>query len=165
MPRRHVAGDYAVEAGLFIDRSGKFAISRPDPDLDLGAFINVVKQAVRRAKRMGLDGLVVVMPDVKGFLPPGVMARKEMVTEWAASAQDEMITEWGRLLAGSVKLVLVVPENYIDLERIGVAIARIHGLTANVVSTESEAFDWLARTKLPRDLPRLGPFPPHHRHH
>ncbi|MBF6024143.1 hypothetical protein [Lysobacter niastensis] len=153
-----------MEAGLHIDRSGKFAISRPDPDLVLGAFINVVKVSVRRAKRLGLDGLVVVMPDVKGFLPPDVMARKDMVTEWAASAQDEMITEWGRLTAGSMKLVLVVPENYIDRERIGVAIARIHGLAANVVPTEREAFDWLAHTKLPPNLPRLGPFPPHHRH-
>ena len=140
----------ATVVGLHIDRSRRFGVTRPNADLSLDAFTKAVKHAIHMVKRLALDGLVVVMPEVKGFPPPGVSERKDMVEEWATSARDEMISEWGRLSADShIRLVLVVPAHYIDRGRIGVALAAIRGLTANVFATEHEAVDWLIGTAQP----------------
>ena len=49
------------------------------PELSLEAFTKVVKQAIHMAKRLALGGLVVVMPEVKAFPPPGVSERKDMI--------------------------------------------------------------------------------------
>jgi hypothetical protein len=134
-----------VEAGLLIDRSGQFGICRPDADLTLDAFTAVVKQSIRRAKRLALASVVVVMPVVKGFPPPTVGARQDMITQWAASAREDMIRDWGCMAASCrIRLVVVVPEHYIDRQRIGVIMAAIQGLTGNVFATEREAIDWLA---------------------
>ena len=80
-----------------------------------------------------------------------------------------MISEWGRVSAASrVKLVLVVPEHYIDRGRIGVALAAIRGLTANVLTTEHEAVDWLidtAQPPFPIAVPSAHPRRHHHHHH
>ena len=158
----------ATVVGLHIDRSGRFGITHPSADLSLDAFTKAVKHAIHLTKRLALGGLVVVMPEVKGFPPPGVSERKDMVTQWATSARDEMISEWGTLSADSrIRLVIVAPANYIDRGRIGVALAAIRGLTANVFTTEHEAVDWLIGTT-PPPLPRTGPSAdPHrlHRHH
>lgn len=132
-----------MEPGLLIDRAGKFGICRPDADLTLDAFTKVVKLAIRRAKRLALDGVVVVMLEVKGFPPPNVSARKDMISEWAVSAREEMIRDWACMSAGRIKLVVVAPENYIDHRRVGVVMAAIQGLTGNVFTTEREAIDWL----------------------
>jgi len=91
----------ATSVGLHIDRSRRFGVTRPDADLSLDAFTTAVKQAIHLVKRLALDGLVVVMPEVKGFPVPGVSERKDMVEEWATSARDAMIGEWGRLSAKS----------------------------------------------------------------
>ena len=140
----------ATEVGFDIEPSGRFGVARPNVDLSLDAFTKAVKQAIHMTKQLALDGLVVVMPEVKGFPPPGVSERKYLAEEWATSARYEMISEWGRLSAASrIKLVLVVPENYIDRGRIGVALAAIRGLTANVFATEHEAVDWLIGTAQP----------------
>lgn len=107
------------------------------------------------------------MPEVKGFPPPGVSERKDMITEWATSAQDELISEWGSLCAAShIRLVIVAPEPYIDRGRIGVALAAIRGLTANVFTTEHEAVDWLIGREPPlqRAVPSAHPHRAHHHH-
>lgn len=132
-----------MEPGLLIDRSGKFGICRPDADLTLDAVTNVVKLAIRRAKRLALDGLVVAMPEVKGFPPLTVGERREKATELAESARDELIKEWARMAANHIRLVVVLPENYIHRERIGAALATAKGLACNVFATEREAIDWL----------------------
>ena len=98
-----------MEPGLLIDRSAKFGICRPDADLTLDAVTNVVKLSIRRAKRLALDGLVVAMPEVKGFPPPTVSQRQDMATEVAESARDEMIKEWARMAANRIRLVVVTP--------------------------------------------------------
>lgn len=158
----------ATVVGLHVNPSERFGITRPNADLSLDAFTKVVKHAIHLTKRLALDGLVVVMPEVKGFPPPGVSERKDMITEWATSARDEMISEWGYLCAESrIRLVIVAPEQYIDRGRIGVALAAIRGLTANVFSMEHEAVDWMigmAQPPLPRAAPSAHPHRPHHHH-
>lgn len=132
-----------MESGLLIDRSGKFGICRPSADLTLDAFTKVVKRAIRRAEKLALGGLVVVMPEVKGFPPQTVSERVDMATEFAASAREGMIRDWAGMSAGRIKLVIVAPENYIHRERVGVVMAAILGLTGNVFTTEREAVEWL----------------------
>ena len=134
--------------GLVVNRTLNIGVIHLDADMPLKFFTTVVRWDIRRARRLGLKGLVVVMREVKGFPPPDVMTRKDIVTDWAESARGDAIEELTHYArAAGVRLALAVPEDYIDCDRIGVKIASDQGLTACIVNTEQEAIDWMVREK------------------
>jgi hypothetical protein len=137
-----------MQAGMLINRSLNIGIVHLDADMPFKFFVRVVRWDIRRARRLALEGLVVVIPEVRGFPPPDVMARKDMVIEWAEGARESMIEDLAQhALVARIRLAIVVPEHYIDFERIGVRIGAMHGLTGCVVTTEQEAIDWMVATR------------------
>ena len=82
--------------GLVVDNALNIGFLCLDPYMPLKFFVSVVRWEIRRASRLALAGLIVEIPEVKGFPPPDVMSRKEMVIAWAESAHGDAIEEVGR---------------------------------------------------------------------
>jgi hypothetical protein len=129
---------------LIVDSTRNIGIVHLDADMSFKFFVSAVKWDIHRAKGMALEGLVVVIPEVRGFPPPDALSRKHMAVEWADGARDDMIEQMARdAFAARIRLAIVVPEHYIDRETIGVRIAAMHGLKACVTTTEQAALDWM----------------------
>ena len=130
--------------GLVVDSALNVGFLYLDPYMPLKFFVSVVRWEIRRASRLALAGLIVEIPEVKGFPPPDDMSRKDMVIEWAESAHGDAVEEVGRAARDArLRLAIVAPEDYIDRDLIGLKIAAIHGLTACIVTTEQAAIDWM----------------------
>jgi hypothetical protein len=141
--------------GLVVDKALNIGFLCLDPYMPLKFFVSVVRWEIRRACRLALAGLIVEIPEVKGFLPPDVMSRKDMVTQWAESAHGDAFEDVGRAARDAcLRLAIVAPEDYIDRDLIGLNIAAIHGLTACIVTTEQAAIDWM---KLVTNRQRTSP--------
>jgi len=137
----------AKGADLLVNEALNVGVLYLDADMPLKFFVSVVRWEIHRATQLSLEGLVVVVPEVTGFPPPDFISRKEMVTEWAQAAREEMIERMALdAFSARIRLAIVVSDDYIDRERIGVKIAAANGLTACIVTTEQEAIDWMVAT-------------------
>ena len=114
-----------------LDMEGRLAVFRPAPEVALRQAIALIEQAIATARQCRHDALLVVYAPAQAFEPPSLAARHEFVRRWACAAD------------GAVRVALVVPAQYIDAERFGVAVAVNYGFNANVFPHESEARAWL----------------------
>lgn len=134
------------ESGLVVDSALNIGFLYLDAYMPFKFFVSVVRWEIRRARRLALDGLIVVMPEVKGFPPPDIASREQMVQEWAESARGGAFEELGRAaLEAHLRLAIVAPEDHIDRDLIGVKIAAVHGLIGDIVTTEQGALDWMKK--------------------
>lgn len=108
--------------------------------------IQLLVQAIRHARALGLADLVLNTLGLTGFRQPGVFDRYALTTQCAQSA------------GAALRLVFVVRPELIDFQKIGALIAQNRGTTADVFATETEALAWLDAGRPPRDrFPELEP--------
>lgn len=96
-----------------------------------GSAVALVTTALEQV-RIARHGLCLIEGlELRGFGPPSVAARLEMVRAWAEVA------------GGVVVCALVVRREWIDHEKIGMIAARNRGFHCDVFEAEDEARAWL----------------------
>jgi hypothetical protein len=111
--------------------------------------VELITQALLRARALGLDDIVVNITGLKGFEPPGVFERYDMVTKWVKCVRTFL------------RLAFVARPEYIDAQKIGMLIAQNRGLSADVFASEAAALAWLDARLARRDIrPMLASIPP-----
>lgn len=96
--------------------------------------VKAIREAIVTAREGGLRALLVDILEVR-FEPPGVAGRHVMVRTWAEAAE------------GVLKIAMVAPPRFIDLEKFGVIAAANFNFPGNIFSSEAEALAWLGETK------------------
>lgn len=113
---------FEVVDGVAILRSqAHFAVERG---------MQVVREAIEHAARLGVDKLLVDASRVD-IRNPTVAERFWMVAEWAGVGR------------GSVRVALVIRPELFDPEQFGATVAMNHGLRYRAFTGEAQAMDWL----------------------
>lgn len=111
--------------------------------------VELITQALLRARALGLDDIVVNITGLSGFEPPGVFERYDMVTKWVKCARTFL------------RVAFVAQPGHIDSQKIGMLIAQNRGLSADVFASEAAALVWLDARLARRDIrPMLATIPP-----
>jgi len=119
---------------------------RPHGEITFEQGIELLVQAIRHARALGLADMVLNTLGLTGFQHPGVFDRYALTTQCAQSA------------GAALRLVFVARLELIDFQKIGVLIAQNRGATIDIFATETEALAWLDAGRSPRDrLPEFEP--------
>jgi hypothetical protein len=111
--------------------------------------VELISQALLRARRLGLEDMVVNITALRGFEPPGVFERYDMVTKWVKCVRTFL------------RVAFVTQPEFIDSQKIGMLIAQNRGLSADVFDSEAAALAWLDARLARRDIrPMLARIPP-----
>ena len=111
--------------------------------------VELITQALLRARALGLEDIVVNISGLSGFEPPGVFERYDMITKWV------------RCVRTCLRVAFVVRSEFIDSQKIGMLIAQNRGLSAEVFDSETDALAWLDGRLARRDIrPMLARIPP-----
>ena len=111
--------------------------------------VELITQALLRARALGLDDIVVNITGLSGFEIPGVFERYDMVTKWVKCVRTFL------------RVAFVAQPAHIDSQKIGMLIAQNRGLSADVFASEAAALAWLDARLARRDIrPMLASIPP-----
>lgn len=105
---------------------------RPRGERSLVEAVDLVSRAVAYCRRRRVSKLLVNATGLVGLPIPSLVDRFLMVEMWAEEGK------------GMVAVVLVVHAEYIHPNKFGVKVAADFGLVADVHTSESDAFKWLA---------------------
>lgn len=110
--------------------------------------VELIAQALSRARELGLDDVLVNITGLSGFEPPRVFDRYDMFTKWVKCARSFL------------RVAFVARPEFIDSQKIGTLIAQNRGLSADVFASEAAALAWLDARLARRDVrPTLAGFP------
>jgi len=98
----------------------------------------MIANAMKHARALGLVDLVVNILGLTGFEPLKVVDRYSMATKWVASAGAALRVAW------------VMKPELIDSQKIGVVIGQNRGASGDVFATEVDALTWLDASPAPR---------------
>lgn len=107
------------------------AAFRPTGQVTIEQAIQLVADGIASAKQRGICKLMVNICGLTGFESPPIGLRYFFVREWA------------QIACGTMCIAMVAPQEIIDPQKFGITAAANAGLTANVFTSEQEAFDWL----------------------
>jgi hypothetical protein len=93
--------------------------------------IDLVAQAMKHARDLGLEELMVNTRGLSGFGSPSTFARYSLAVKWAEAA------------GGVLRVAVVTRAELIDPQKIGVLMAQNRGANGDVFATEAEALAWL----------------------
>jgi hypothetical protein len=113
------------------EQVGKRGFYRPNGNVTFERAVDMVAEAMRLARKLGLNDLMVNTTGFTGFGSPSIFARHALAVKWAESAG-----------AGLIVAMVARPE-LIDPEKIGVLMAQNRGASGDVFSTEAAALAWL----------------------
>jgi len=117
------------------EQVGKRGFYRPTGTVSFETAVDMVAEAMRLARSLGLNDLLVNTTGLTGFSAPSIFARHALAMKWAESAG-----------AGLIVAMVARPE-IVDPEKIGVLMAQNRGASGDVFHTEASALAWLdART-------------------
>jgi hypothetical protein len=112
--------------------------------------VELIAQALSRARALGMEDIVVNVTGLSGFEPPRVFDRYDMITKWVKCARSFL------------RVAFVAPSGLIDSQKIGVLIAQNRGVSADVFASEASALAWLDARLARRDVrPTLAGVPQH----
>jgi hypothetical protein len=111
--------------------------------------VELITQALLRARALGLDDIVVNITGLSGFEVPGVFERYDMITRWVKCSRTFL------------RVAFVAQPGHIDSQKIGMLIAQNRGLSADVFASEAAALAWLDARLARRDIrPMQASVPP-----
>jgi len=113
------------------EQVGKRGFYRPIGNVTFERAVDLVAEAMRLARSLGLHDLLVNTTGFTGFPPPSIFARHALAVKWAESGGSGLI------------VAMVARADLIDPEKIGVLMAQNRGATGDVFSTEAAALAWL----------------------
>jgi hypothetical protein len=114
------------------EQVGKRAIYRPVGSVTFERAVDMVAEAMRTARALGLVDLLVNAYGLTGFASPSIFGRHALAVKWA------------EVVGGSgLHVAIVVRPELIDPEKIGVVMAQNRGVSGDVFATEAAALAWL----------------------
>jgi len=113
------------------EQVGKRGFYRPTVVVTFERAVDMVAEAMRLARSLGLSDLLVNTTGFTGFAAPSIFARHALAVRWAESAGSGLI------------VAMVARPELIDPEKIGVLMAQNRGATGDVFATEAAALAWL----------------------
>jgi hypothetical protein len=113
------------------EQVGKRGLYRPAGTVTFERASDLVAEAMRLARTLGLNDLLVNTTGFTGFSPPSIFARHALAVKWAESAGSGLV------------VALVARPELIDPEKIGVLMAQNRGASGDVFATEAAALAWL----------------------
>jgi hypothetical protein len=124
------------------EQIGKRGFYRPNGTVTFERAVDLVAEAMRFARSLGLNDLLVNTTGFTGFQSPSIFARHALAVKWAENGGPALI------------VAIVARPEFIDPEKIGVLMAQNRGATGDVFSTEAAALAWLdARSGRPTAIP------------
>jgi hypothetical protein len=113
------------------EQVGKRGFYRPDGNVTFERAVDLVGEAMRLARTLGLQDLLVNTTGFTGFQSPSIFARHALAVIWAQSAGSGLI------------VAIVARPEFIDPQKIGVLMAQNRGASGDVFTTEAAALAWL----------------------
>jgi hypothetical protein len=113
------------------EQVGKRGFYRPTGAVTFESAVDLVAEAMRLARSLGLSDLLVNTTGFTGFQPPSIFARHALAVRWAESGGPNLI------------VAMVARPELIDPEKIGVLMAQNRGASGDVFATEAAALAWL----------------------
>ncbi len=113
------------------EQVGKRGFYRPIATVTFERAVDMVAEAMRTARTLGLSDLLVNTNGFIGFASPSIFGRHALAVKWAESAGSGLI------------VAMVVRPEFMDPEKIGVLMAQNRGATGDVFTTEAAALAWL----------------------
>jgi hypothetical protein len=114
------------------EQVGKRALYRPVGSVTFERAVEMVAEAMRVARTLGLVDILVNTHGLTGFGSPSIFARHALAVKWAEA------------VGGSgLHVAIVTRPEFIDPEKIGVVMAQNRGVSGDVFSTEAAALAWL----------------------
>ena len=121
---------------------GKRGFYRPNGTVTFERAVDLVAEAMRLARSLGLNDLLVNTTGFTGLQPPSIFARHALAVKWAESGGSGLM------------VAIVARPELIDPEKIGVLMAQNRGASGDVFATEAAALAWLdARSGRPAAIP------------
>jgi hypothetical protein len=105
---------------------------RPRGECSLVEAVDFINGAIAHCRDRGIAKILVNGTGLVGISVPSLVDRFLMVEQWAQEGK------------GMVVVVLVVHAEYIHPQKFGVKVAADFGLTADVYTSEVDAFEWLS---------------------
>lgn len=122
-------------AELSYEMADDIAVFRVGGGHGLESGVQLVKQAILRAKQAGVTRLLVDVTAIE-FGPPSVAERHWLMTEWAMAGRS------------AVRMALVIRPEFKDPQQFGTAVARSRGLDFKAFTDEQRAMAWLRNRRL-----------------
>ena len=113
------------------EQLGKRGFYRPEGIVTFERATDMVTEAMRLARHLGLVDLLVNGSGLTGFPPPSIFARHAFAVKWAEAA------------GASLHVAMVARAEIIDPEKIGVLMAQNRGALGDVFTSEAAALAWL----------------------
>jgi hypothetical protein len=110
---------------------GKRGFYRPSGKVSFEQATELVAQAIRHARSLGLASLLVNTQGFTGIAVPSIFARHQLALKFAESAGSKL------------HVAMVARTELIDPQKIGVIMGQNRGLSNDVFTSESEAILWL----------------------
>jgi hypothetical protein len=124
------------------EQVGTRGFYRPAGEVSFEQAVDMVADAMRHARGLGLVDLLANTTQLTGFGPPSVFARYAMATKWAENT--------GSIL----RVALVAPAEIVDPQKIGVLMMQNRGGNGDVFTNEPDALAWLNSRLGPGQRPR-----------
>jgi len=110
---------------------GKRGFYRPTGKVSFEQATEMVAEAMRHARSLGLASLLVNTLGFSGITAPSIFARHQLALKWAESA------------GAKLHVAVVARSELIDPEKIGVIMAQNRGASGDVFTNEAAALMWL----------------------
>jgi hypothetical protein len=115
----------------YFESVGKRGFYRPTATVSYDLAVQMVGEAMRHARSLGLESLLVNTNGLTGFSPPSIFDRHALAVKWAEA------------VGASLRVAIVARPELIDPEKIGVVMAQNRGVSGDVFATEPAALAWL----------------------
>jgi hypothetical protein len=110
---------------------GKRGFYRPVCRTTFEKAVEMVADAMRHARDLGLHGLLVNTLGFSGFTSPSIFGRHLLAVKWAEAAGSRL------------HVAVVTRPELLDPQKIGVVMAQNRGVSGDVFTNEAEALAWL----------------------
>lgn len=135
--RRTLVARYPMDVMEHFERVGSRGFYRPVAQVSFERAVDMVADAMRVARDMGLEDLLANTTGLTGFPSPSVFARHAMITKWLEAG------------GSALRVALVARAELIDPQKIGVLMLQNRGGNGDAFTNEVDAIAWLDS--------RLGP--------
>src|SRR5512141_2779638 len=126
--------DQSMQMQEYVEAKQGICRFRPQGECSLVDAVELIATAIAHCRERSLDKLLVNATSLVGVPIPSLCDRFLMVEEWAQEAK------------GMVAVALVVQPEYIHPGKFGVTVAANFGLMADVLTSETDALNWLLRS-------------------
>ena len=113
------------------EQVGRRGFFRPAGVMTFEQAVEIVGEAMKHARSLELEDLLVNTSGLSGFPMPDVFARYALANKWAESA------------GAGLRVAMVARADLIDREKIGVLMAQNRGVSGDAFTTEAAAIAWL----------------------